>query len=159
MRGGQPHRDDPFVLIKGYKEPTVCPKCGLVFHEKKWIRDQELSNKLKKEKGIHYELCPACKKFKQHYPMGIVRLKGNFWMTHKEGIKNLIHNEERRGMGKNPLERIISMKEKAGELIIETTRESLATRIGKALEGAYKGNLKYEFSKGEKLVRIEWLRD
>ncbi|MDI6840797.1 MAG: BCAM0308 family protein [bacterium] len=159
MRGGRGHCDDPYALIRGYKEPTVCPNCGLVFHEKKWIRNQEFSTKLKNDRSTHYELCPACREIKEHYPMGIVRLKGDFWKTHKGMIENLIRNEETRGMDKNPLERIISIREEGDTLLIETTRESLASRIGKVMKRACKGNLKYEFSRGEKLVRIEWSRD
>jgi len=159
MRGGQKHWDDPYALIRGYKEPTVCPKCGLVFHEKKWVKNQELSSELKFRKDIHYELCPACKKIGEHYPMGVVRLSGVFWKAHRTLIENLIRSEEARGLEKNPLERIMNIKEEVDELVIETTSESLASRIGKVLRRAYKGSLKYEFSKGKKLVRIKWSRD
>jgi len=146
-------------LRRAYKEPAICKSCGLVYHEKKWVRDESLRKKLEKEGGVHYVICPACRKENQHYPMGIVELTGNFWYSHQNDILNLIKNEEKRAIGKNPLERIMEIKEKKDMLSIETTRESLAKRIGKVLEKAYKGKLRYTFSGGEKMIRIEWHRD
>ena len=43
-------------------------------------------------------------------------------------------------------------------LIVETTTERLAQRLGKAVYRAYKGNLDFRWSHMNKFVRVYWSR-
>ena len=54
-----------------------------------------------------------------------------FLTTHKDEIMRLIHNEEDRAKGFNPLERIVEVNESAEGIIVTTTNEKLAQRIGR----------------------------
>ncbi|KPJ50551.1 hypothetical protein AMJ40_02515 [candidate division TA06 bacterium DG_26] len=158
-RGVKPHLDDPYLRRSAYKEPTVCPTCKLIYHNKRWFWDSKLVKKLEKE-GAHYQKCPACRKIHDRYPMGILHLSGGFIRAHREDILRLLKNEEKRAMDKNPLERMISIKENdEGLITVETTSESLALRMGRVLTRAYSGDVEYKFSDTQKLVRIEWRRD
>jgi len=155
------HLEDPYSV--GYRDPTICPTCKLIYHNKHWFWDDELLQQLedKAKKGeieIYHRDCPACRRIKEHYPMGIVRVRGEFWKVHRGEIFNLIRNEERRAQKVNPLERIIKMEESKGELIIETTSGVLAHRIGNVLEKSYKGKSRYHLSEDQKLLRVEWER-
>ncbi|MEO0098248.1 MAG: BCAM0308 family protein [candidate division WOR-3 bacterium] len=148
--------DDPYLTKKAYPEPTVCPTCGLIYHKKHWKRDEGLKEKLEREaKRIK---CPSCRKIEDHYPMGILTISGSFFLSHKEEINNIIKNTERKEILRNPLDRIMSLKEEKEKMIVETTSENLALALGKALSRAYKGKLEIRFSEDQKMVRVFWER-
>ncbi len=44
-------------------------------------------------------------------------------------------------------------------LVVHTTSERLARRIGRAVQKAYGGTLQVRFAPEEKLVRVTWRRD
>ena len=44
-------------------------------------------------------------------------------------------------------------------LVLATTTEHLAKRLGQALEKAYSGKVHYDFSHENKLARVRWHRD
>jgi pyridoxine/pyridoxamine 5'-phosphate oxidase len=72
---------------------------------------------------------------------------------------NLIRNEEERARGLNPLERVIAVKENGhGGIVISTTNEKLAQRIGRSVKKAFHGEVAYHWSHDTKLVRVEWER-
>ena len=95
-------------------------------------------------KNVNWVICPACKKTKENVPNGVVKLKGDFLKQHKEEIMNLIHNEDTRVKGYNPLKRIMKIDEKEGEIEIFTTSAQLAQRIGSVLFKAYSGVVEYQ---------------
>jgi hypothetical protein len=74
-------------------------------------------------------------------------------------ILNLIHNQEAWGRQVNPLERIISIEATDRRLTVLTTNERLAQRIGRALERAFHGKATYDWSRGNKLLRVAWSRE
>ncbi|MCS7258177.1 MAG: BCAM0308 family protein [candidate division WOR-3 bacterium] len=145
---------DPY-LVKKIPEPNICPVCGLVYYKKRWRKDEQLKAELE-EVAYKYK-CPACRKIEDHYPMGIVTVSGNFWPTVKDQIINLIHHQEEKESFTNPLARIISLNYRKDVLVVETTTENLAIMIGKALNRAYKGELKISFS-DNKIARVNWQR-
>ncbi len=150
--------DDPYLTRKAYPEPTVCPVCGLVYHNKRWVKDEHILNAVNALARKHK--CPACRKIEDHFVMGIVSIspKSDFVEKHKSEIVNLIRNEEKREFFRNPLDRIISLKENGSELTVETTSENLAIAIGKALRRAYHGEVKFGFSRENKQVKVYWKR-
>lgn len=91
--------------------------------------------------------------------MGIVTLKGDYVEKHRGEILNLIHNEESRARGFNPLERLISVYDHEGALIVETTTEKLAQRIGSRLQHSHKGEVQYKWSRQNRFIRVEWERN
>jgi NMD protein affecting ribosome stability and mRNA decay len=104
-------------------------------------------------------VCPACQKIRHGYFEGEVTLaSGSFLTEHKEEILNLIHNEEDRAKGINPLERILSITEEKGKILVQTTNEKLTQRIGRLLEKAYQGKTEYHWSEDTKLLRVTWAR-
>lgn len=78
---------------------------------------------------------------------------------HKTGLMNLVRNEEERARGLNPLERVIAVKENGfGSIVISTTNEKLAQRIGRAIKKAFHGDVSYRWSHDNKLARVDWVR-
>ncbi len=75
--------------------------------------------------------------------------------TRRATLSLIKHREEWRRRG-NPLERIISLEAKGDQLTISTTNERLAQRIGRALERAFHGKAAYQWSRENKLLRVQW---
>jgi hypothetical protein len=53
----------------------------------------------------------------------------------------------------------MSVKENgSGSLVITTTNERLAQRLGRAIKKAFHGEVAYHFSHDNKLARVDWER-
>ena len=147
---------DPYLPWGGLKGAVVCKQCGAVYRNKSW--SLYAAPAALKGHAVRSIVCPACRKVHDHFTAGIVALRGEFLKIHKEQILHLVRNEEARAGRVNPLERIIAIKDKNGEIEISTTSERFAQRIGRKLERAYKGRTVYHWSGGDKQVRVEWCR-
>jgi NMD protein affecting ribosome stability and mRNA decay len=144
---------DPYFTKEKYPDPSVCERCGVVFHEGifKWMKEIP--------KNAAKMICPACRRIEDKYEGGIVFLEGKFLQEHKDEILNLVKNVEEEEMEYRPLERIIEIKEENGQIVITTTYEHLARRIGEAVHRAYKGDLNIQYPEGWKYARVHWKRD
>ncbi len=152
---------DPYMSAIEYKDMDVCRVCRNIYHNKRWVKDNDLFERLmKKPEKVSYTVCPSCRKIETHYFEGIVELKGDFLFEHKDEILNLIKNTEKRADYINPLYRIgdIEIDEKDKTIRLATTSADLAQRIGKNIEKAYEGVLGLSFSDDNKLVRVHWER-
>jgi NMD protein affecting ribosome stability and mRNA decay len=149
---------DPYLLSDSMNGIAVCKSCHAVFSNKRWVLDEKIYEKMIHQKGMSKVLCPACRKVKDKFPGGIIKLKGGFLEEHKSEILNLIRNEEQRAKGFNPLERIMSIEDIESGMEITTTNEKLTQRIGKSLQKAYQGRVYYKWSDDTKLLRAEWER-
>jgi hypothetical protein len=150
--------DDPDIPDRHLEEGTVCSRCGAVYHNQHWVFDEKRREMLLAAGTGKQVVCPGCKIVAERNPQGIVTLSGDYWPQHREDILNLIRNEEARGTNTNPLERIIDIREESGSLIIETTNEKLAQRIGRSVHRAHKGEVDYRWSGDNNLVRVYWER-
>lgn len=156
IRGGlRPHLDDPYLRRKSYKEPTLCPRCGLVYRRRRWQRMDDFDPKL----AVERHKCPACRKEEDHYVMGIVYITGSFFGVRRDEIMNMLRNEEKKEVGHNPLDRIIGIHEEKDGVRIETTSENLAIHMGRMLYHSYGGDVEYKFSDTQKLARVFWHRE
>jgi NMD protein affecting ribosome stability and mRNA decay len=156
IRGGlKPHLEDPYLTRKSYKEPTVCPRCGLVYRYRRWQRMSDFDAK----EAVQRRKCPACRKEEDHYVMGIVYISGDFFKPRREEIVNMLRNEEKKTLIHNPLDRIMGIIEDKSGLRIETTSENLAIHLGRMLYHAYGGDVEYRFSDEQKLARVFWHRE
>lgn len=148
---------DPYLAEQARTEIGLCSSCGAVYQHKRWYIDMELNEAQRAEASK--VLCPACRKIADGLPGGVVTLEGTFLRKHKEEILHLVHNEEKRARGFNPLERIIEMDDRNGVLEITTTTEKLAQRIARMVYKAYAGEVDYKWSEDVKLIRAHWRRD
>ena len=136
----------------GHKEPVVCTQCGAVYRHRHWsvaIGEPTIGSRA---------LCPACRQIRQGIVGGYVTVGGEFAEAHRGEIERLIANEAERALENDPLSRIQRSAWKNGGLKIETTTEHLAARLGKALACAYKGELRFDFSHENKVIRVNWRR-
>ncbi len=141
-------------------EPMVCEGCGAVYSRRRWTRKSELKADLSVTKQIAKStLCPACEQARDGVPGGFVYVKGEFSIKHRDEIGSLLRNEAERDAQDNPLARIMSWEDADGRLVVKTTTEHLAQRLGHALEKALDGEVRYDFSHENKLARVYWERN
>jgi hypothetical protein len=138
---------------------SICGSCRAVYMNKRWYVDGDTAKAAAKETKTNLVVCPACLKIRDNFPGGIVTLRGDYVLAHKQDVINLIKNEEERARGFNPLERVMSIKENGhGSLVVNTTNEKLAQRLGRAIKRAFHGEVAYHWSHDNKLVRVDWER-
>jgi len=156
IRGGlSPHLKDPYLSRKSCKEPTLCPRCGLVYAHQRWQRIPDFDP----GQAVEQHKCPACRKEEDHYVMGVVNLSGDFLKQRRDEIINVLRNEEKKEVVNNPLNRIMEITEDKDGIRVETTSESFAVHLGRKLYQSYGGNVEYKFSDEQKLARVFWHRE
>lgn len=143
-------------------EPLICESCGAVYVNRRWTLGENAVEAARHEeqKPIEKTICPACKQVRHGVPGGFVHLEGAFLATHRDEIDGLLRNEVARAEEDNPLARIMQWEEMGeNRLKLSTTTEHLAQRLGHALEKAFSGEVRYDFSHENKLARVFWRRD
>jgi hypothetical protein len=91
-------------------------------------------------------------------PAAFLTLRGEFLDSHKDEIINLIHNYESREKREHPLKRIMGREEQADGTVITFTDAHLARGIGEALHNAYEGEIDYQYTKEDIMLRVTWTR-
>jgi len=150
---------DPYLLDLKPDEVAVCRECRSVYAGHRWELESQAARDLAKAKRVVDTLCPACRKVRDRMPGGVLTLSGAFLKQHEEQIVNLLNRENRRAMQINPLERIIDIERSDADLVVLTTNEKLAQRLGRAVRKACSGSIEYKWSRDTKLVRVNWRRD
>ncbi len=147
----QEYEHDTYKTKGKLPEPTACPQCGAVFHKGRWTWDP-------KPQGAHETLCPACHRIKDHYPKGLLTLKGAFLAQHYDEIHGLVRNEEAKEKAEHPLSRIMKIEQQDDATVISTTDTHLPRRIGETLHHAYEGEFNFHYDQGEEFIRVFWER-
>lgn len=151
---------DPYLPDLNPGETGLCTGCHAFFRRRRWFFDEALYLDVKDRPEVHRVTCPACLKIRHGYFEGEVAvMHSHFLSGHREEIVNLIRNEEERAMDINPLERIIAITEENSKMVVTTTNEKLAQRIGRELKKAYQGRTEYHWSEDDKCLRVTWARE
>jgi len=157
-KGQRTVRSTDVYLPKEGMEVSYCRKCGLVYRQKRWFIDPVELEKLKSDPSAGKIVCPACQRMSDNVPGGVVTFSGDYLRLHEEEILELIKNKESRSRMKNPLGRIMEIRQEGSVLTISTTEDKLAQKLGKDIYKAHKGELHYQWSHGENFVRVDWKR-
>lgn len=141
-------------------EPIVCERCGATYSHRRWTsKGAPKGNLSAPDQKAKSTLCPACKQASHGVPSGFVHVSGKFFMKHRGDIGALLRNEAERDAQDNPLARIMGWEDAEDQLVVKTTTEHLAQRLGHALEKAFDGKVRYDFSHENKLARVYWERN
>ena len=143
---------DVYLPKRGMPEGALCKGCGLVYRNKRWQMEATRSATSSEV------LCPACQRMEDHNPAGIVTLSGPYLAAHKMEILNTIRHEEARSRAKNPIGRIMEIREEPGQITVTTTEDKLAQKLGREVYKSQRGELHYQWSHDQNLVRVEWMR-
>ena len=146
---------NPYHEDRKYPEPTICPTCKLIYRNGRWQEGEIGSD----ETATHSSHCPACRRAIDRLPAGLVVLQGTYLDKHHGEIINIAKNQATAAAAQRPLQRIMWIVEKDGAVEIATSNSHLATRIGKAIESACKGELTVKHAEAAQLVRLYWTRD
>jgi hypothetical protein len=107
-----------------------------------------------------YTVCPACRQAAEGRFGGEVRISGAFFVKHRAEIAQLLKREAERASQDNPMAVILEWRQaESGRLVVRTTTEHLAKRLGQALHKAYRGTVHYEFSHENKFAHVTWMRE
>ncbi len=155
----QPRRDrmdeervsDPYRARGKWKEPTVCPGCGAIFHRGRWQWGTP-------EAGAEQHLCPACQRVRDRVPAGELTLSGPFFTEHRDEILHLVRNTEAKARAEHPLERIIEVRDEPGRTVVTLTDAHLTHGLGEALRHAYHGEVESRYTDEGDLLRVFWGR-
>jgi len=150
--------DDPYLPAGGRHEMAICTTCKAIYQTKRWFFDDTLYQSNANLPTTNLVTCPGCQKVQDHYYEGVLTLAGDFLAEHREEILTRINKEAENVSRKNPLDRIIDIREEEGKVVVETTSDKLAQRLGKAVYRAYKGDLDFRWSHLDKFVRVYWSR-
>lgn len=149
-RSSNPYHED-----RKYTEPTVCPRCNLVYRNGRWQNSESADG----PEPAHSSHCPACRREIDRLPAGLLFLSGGYFSRHREEIFNIAKNQASSAASQRPLQRIMWIEEERGTTELATTNSHLALRIGKAIESACKGSLTIKHADDTQLIRVYWHRD
>jgi hypothetical protein len=153
------HEGGRHRTTRAASEPMVCSDCGAVYVRRRWTKSGSVVRQHQPH-PMQITVCPACKQNRAGEPRGFVFVDGAFARLHEQEIENLLWNEVQRASEDNPLARILEWKKgNEHQLTVTTTTEHLAQRLGHALEKAFCGNVRYDFSHENKLARVSWQRE
>ncbi|MDJ0846982.1 MAG: BCAM0308 family protein [Myxococcota bacterium] len=142
---------DSYKVREKLPDPTACPDCGAMFRAGRWTWGSPPAD-------ARRTLCPACHRIHDGYPGGYLNLVGPFARQHRDEIVALARSVESREKGEHPLKRIMDVVDEEDGMLVTTTDPRLARNIGDAIHRAYQGELDYEYSRDESLLRVSWTR-
>lgn len=141
-----------YLQQRGLPEDALCKGCGLIYRSKRWQMGQP-------EGTPSCEvLCPACQRMKDHNPGGVVTLSGPYLAEHKAEILQTIRHEEERSREKNPIGRIMEIREEGDHITVTTTEDKLAQKLGREVYKSQRGELHYQWTHDLNQVRVNWMR-
>lgn len=174
MRSDKPHTSVTFTKRvdheagrhrppKAPTEPRVCVSCGAVYEHRRWVTAAQAARRGVAVAGQDAPApvrCPACRIIAHGSPAGMLVVDGDFADAHADEVQRLLDRESARAAEDNPLGRVIDRRRDAdGRLVVSTTTEHLAERLGHALEKAFTGRVRFDFSHENRFARVYWHRD
>lgn len=151
------YKKPEFEMAKG--EYLICPECYSVYFRGSWHHALSGDKDLKENKNLKFTICPADKMIKAKQFEGQLLLEG-VPAEIKKDLFNLVENTGGMAFKKDPMDRIISIKDKNGQVEILTTENQLAQRIAGKIKESFKNKMrsgwKIIHSHGEDPVRITW---
>lgn len=154
--GGRHH------TVKAPPEPAICAGCGAVYRNRRWYAQGAHILEKHRHPGapIPIRVCPGCHRATSAMPHGFLHVDGTFTRAHRDEIERLLRNEAAEADVDNPIAHVLNWGEDGtGGLLVTTSTEHLAIRLGRALEKAYDGRLLFGFSHENKLAHVWWHRD
>jgi hypothetical protein len=144
---------DPYCAEAKLAGPASCPDCGVVYIDGRWQWSSE------RPADTREETCPACRRIRDHVPAGILKLRGDYFIAHREEIMRLVANKVDRQNAQHPMKRIMHVDDSnPRETVVLFTDTHLPRGVGQAVRRAHKGNLDVQYTEESGIVRVFWER-
>ena len=144
---------------KGKSEYILCPACYSVYYNKAWHHALSGDKHFKETKEARFVICPADKMIKEKEYEGQIIME-NVPAVIKYDLFHLVENMAARAFHDDPMDRVISIKEKNGRIEILTTENQLAQRIAMKIKESFKNKMgsgwQISHSHREDPLRIIW---
>jgi len=124
-------------ISKGKSGLVVCERCDAVYYKKSWHRDLRNYKNLKENLPISFSLCPACEMIKNRQFEGEIIIK-NVPIKIKDGLINLVKTFSKRAFERDPMDRLIAVKETKEGIRITLTENQLAVKLAKKIKQTFK---------------------
>lgn len=149
---------DEALLQKGQEEVPVCKECMAIYMNKRWLSSEEGSPSLRADTVRIEVLCPACQRIRDNNPAGVATFAGDYLAEHESEFLGIIRKVEKRARTRNPLARIIEIRQEGKVLIAFTTDDKLAQKLGREIYKEHSGVLEFQWSREDSFVRVNWRR-
>ncbi len=150
---------DPYAVRRAPVGCMVCRECHAIYERKRWHFDEESYRRLVNGGYARPTACPACTRIRDRYPEGVLTLRWPGLAAHADEVMRLLRNAEARARGINPMERVMRLEAVGAEWRVTTTNNKLAQRMGRELQHAYHGEVHFQWSHRDRLVRVTWERE
>jgi NMD protein affecting ribosome stability and mRNA decay len=144
----RPKEHDTYRERSKHKDAVICDDCGLTCYEGRWTRSAPPLGQL------NSGLCPACRRIRDRYPAGTVRVRGALDPLREE-ILGLIRNVEQQETEEHPLERLMDVTEESDAFVVTTTGLHLARCIAGALKRRFHGNVAVRYLEEQNLIYVD----
>ncbi|MBT9169535.1 MAG: hypothetical protein DDT19_02895 [Syntrophomonadaceae bacterium] len=139
-------RTETHEFSKGKSGLVICEKCDAVYYKKFWHRNLRDYKDLKENLAVKFSLCPACEMIKNRQFEGEIIIK-NIPVKIKDDLINLAKAFSKRAFERDPMDRLIAVKETKEGIIITTTENQLAVKLAKKIKETFKrAELKITYS-------------
>lgn len=151
---------------KKEKGVLLCDRCEAVYYDGFWHTDPHASAALKEAKprtAAKPAFCPECRyvvngegKANADFE-GQLTLDGLHDAEEKDEILRTVRNLARKSEKTDPEDQIIAIDDKGERVVIATSDNQLALRLGKKVDESFKGGtLRVSWSDDDKPARIYW---
>ena len=139
----------------GKKNIVLCKKCEAVYFNKSWHHGLEEYKNLREDNRVVFVMCPACQMIADHLFEGEVIIE-NVPETLKDEVVRNIKNTGAIAEERDPMDRIIRIKNLESRIEVTTTENQLARAIAREVAQAYKGaTVETRWSKEESVTRLK----
>lgn len=130
-------RTEKHEIPKGKLGLVFCRECNCVYYKKSWHHNLRHLKKLRENLPVQFSICPACKIIKNKQFEGQIEII-NIPPKISEDLIHLIKSFCRRAYERDPMDRLIEIKNIKGGLEVNTTENQLAVKLAKKIKQTFK---------------------
>lgn len=153
-------KNDEREFRRGKKGIIMCPDCGAAYYGKSWHHSLLKVKSVKEDTPVDFSICPACAMTKNHQFEGEVTIT-NVPQKLRAELINFIEGFCERAYDRDPMDRLIEIKRGKDGLVVTTTENQLANKLGKKIKNLFnrtKAKTKFIAAPGDVgRVRVEFL--
>lgn len=132
-----PAKHEKQEFPKGQAGLILCRICGAAYYKKSWHHSVENYKNLPEDMRVSFTVCPADQTILDHQFEGEIIIQ-NVPEKFRGDLMNLIHSFTQRAYQKDPMDRLIEIKNMREGSRVTTTENQLAVKLAKKIKDAFK---------------------